>query len=187
MEKLNTLEETLSKNHRYILKVAQSFGQNNWIDDLVQEGKIALVKAYNQYTPEKGIFHSYALTLIKFGMMTYLTNNCRMIRIPSNTLWKGEIKQSFVHLDQPNSEDNTIDLEDKVEDKELDDQETHQRSSVMHYLSKLKESHQKIVKAIVIEEKTFQEVGDELGITRQAVQQQYENALKKLRTLMLSQ
>lgn len=184
MNKEETLELTLKKNHRYLLKAAHNTGQNDWIPDLVQEGRIALANAYNTYDPSKGTFHSFAATLIKYAMMTYLSNNCRTVRLPNNVLWKEDTHQSYIHLDQPNSEGNTIDLEDKVEDEEIDDTEMHQRKLVMHYLDKLKPQYQLIIKRIVFEEKFFQDVGTELGITREAARQQYNLAIKQLQKLM---
>lgn len=180
-----TLELTLNKNQRYLLKCASSFGQNNWVPDLVAEGNIALAKAYDTYTPEKGTFHSFALTLIKYAMMTFLTNNCRIIRIPNNAIWKNDIKQSYIHLDQPNDEGNGIDLEDITEDKDVDDQQMLQRRAVINYLHQLKPQYQQIIQGVVMEEKNYQDVATELGTTRENIRQQYLKAIKQLQKLML--
>jgi len=181
MNKETTLEETINKNKRYIQKLASTFGQNSWVDDLIQEGKIAIAKAYSTYTEDKGTFHAYAITLIRYAMMDYLSKNARMVRIPNHKMWDGTVNQKYTYLDQQSEEGNSIDLEDVQEDNSLDDAQTHQRTLLMNSMGNLKEEYQKIIMMRVIEDKTFKEIADVIGTTRQDVCYKYQTAISKLK------
>ena len=67
-----------------IVKLARSFGSRGEIEDLGQEGYIALCNAVRAYRPEEGTpFASYAAYWIRQGMGRYLENCGRPIRIPA--------------------------------------------------------------------------------------------------------
>lgn len=65
-------------------KLARSFGSRGELEDLEQEGYIALCNAVRAYKPEEGTpFSSYATYWIRQGMGRYLENCGRPVRIPA--------------------------------------------------------------------------------------------------------
>lgn len=82
-----TIEQLLKDNYKYILKVATklSFYDMDLRKDLIQEGRIAMLIAYDNYDESRGIpFMKYAGGCIRDSMMRFLTDNSRTIRLPSN-------------------------------------------------------------------------------------------------------
>ena len=77
-------------------------------------------------------------------------------------------------------------IEDHVEDTTLDDTQYFKNKAILKRFNELKPQWQYIVSNYLgldpqIEAMTFKEIGDILGITREAVRQQYELAIKKLK------
>lgn len=67
-----------------IVKTARSFGAREELEDLEQEGYIALCNAVRAYRAEEGTpFFSYAAYWIRQGMRRYLESCGRPIRVPS--------------------------------------------------------------------------------------------------------
>jgi RNA polymerase sigma factor (sigma-70 family) len=53
-----------------------------------------------------------------------------------------------------------------------------------HYLPQLKERYQTILKLRYMEEKTFEEVAEQLGVTRENIRQLHDKAINQLQLLM---
>ena len=79
-------DELLRVNYLYILKIANSYKQDNsLLKDLVQEGRIGLVEAAHIY--DKSInpnFLNIATYYIKKYMTQYLRNNISTIKLPNH-------------------------------------------------------------------------------------------------------
>jgi len=186
---MKTIEETIKDYERYILKVATSLNQDEYKDDLIQEGRIAIVDAYANYNESMGEFHPYCLVYIKGRMKTFLSKNARTVRIPmthfnngpySNKKYLEYQKVSFIVTDE---EGNQVerDFIDEVEDNELDDQEYIKSLRLTNALSNLKELHQDLLTMRYVEGLTYKEIADELGITKQGVMQLVATAIKKIK------
>lgn len=182
---MKTFEEILKKYKRYIHKTALSFNQDDYLDDLISEGNIALWNAWSNYKEDLGEFHPYALVHIKGRMKNFLTVNGRIVHLPRKKV--EETLKSEIIFNQTLDIDSTeFELEDIQESIEIDDDQYFKNKAILKRFNELKPSYQYIVSNYLgldpqIEAMTLKEIGDELGITREAVRQQYELAIKKLK------
>lgn len=85
------MEQLWQQNHRFIHTIAMKYLGYAEIEDLEQEGYLALYDAVNGFNPEAGFrFLSYAEHWIRQRMVRYIQNN-GCIRIPVNEverIWK---------------------------------------------------------------------------------------------------
>ena len=71
------------QNQRFIWSIAVKFSGYAEMDDLKQEGYIALCNAVRHYDPDQGsTFIHYAAFWIKQGMQRYIENCCGAVRVP---------------------------------------------------------------------------------------------------------
>lgn len=71
------------QNQRFIAAVAAKFSGYAEVDDLKQEGYIALCNAVRNYDTDQGVpFINYAAFWIRQGMRRYIENCCGTVRIP---------------------------------------------------------------------------------------------------------
>jgi len=78
--------ELITRNLRFVVSVAKQYATNDIpLEDLINEGNIGLIEAVNHYEVKKGFrFISYAVWWVRKLIMRYLTDNSRLIRLPSN-------------------------------------------------------------------------------------------------------
>lgn len=193
-----TYNQLQKEYKRYVQTIA-----NNWSNkdehlkkDLEQVGYIAIYTHINKIDEKKGNEKSYITTIIKYEMMKYLTNYGRTVRVPNNTLhgqFKEEIKEcvslsSLIYKkeDQTTIEDIIIEEE---EDNTPDDEAYNLNKALNLAIEQLKPQQQYIVKkyygyydneAVI----NLEILATELGISRQAVHQQLQKALKKIKTIL---
>lgn len=193
LEKLETFEETLKLYRRYIHVCCQRLNRDELFQDLVCEANIGLLKAYNEYDETRGTFHSIAVSEIRYAILNYLTNHSRTIRVPSNAQHSSLYKDDYNELTVISSstqlyDDSDITIEDTIESdyykNNYDNTNDVIKEVLSNYLSQLKPNYQTIIYKYFNEEKTLNKIGEELGISREAVRQQLDLALKKLRKLM---
>ena len=190
MEKENNLsiEELIKQYQRYIIKVASTLTNDDYIkEELIAEANIAIWKAYNNFNEAEGSLHSYLISYIKGSMLNYLTNSTRTIKISAKVIHdtnrtEGKEIIKTISIDKENDKKHnlseTISIEE--EDNSIDDQQELIRALLRQYISQLKEQYQIILKLRYMEEKTICEIGQELGISRQAVDQQLTKAINQL-------
>lgn len=170
---------------RYILKLANKYGQNKFTEDLQQEGYIGLHLARERYNPSIGEFHQFAQWYIKGYMQKYLTNNSRLVRVPSNVIKDTknfeDNQSSNISLDQQIDEDKTYgDIYGPVQE-EFEIKETNPIIVLLHkHLDKLKPNYQTILRLRYFEEKTYEEIAEELKMSRENVRQLHDKAINKL-------
>jgi RNA polymerase sigma factor (sigma-70 family) len=187
-QKQISIEDLLKQYQRYIIKVASTLTKDNYIkEELIQEASIGLWKAYINFNEAEGSLHSYLISYIRGSMLNYLTNSTRTIKISANVIHEtnrteGKEIVKTISIDKENDEGHnlseTISIEE--EDNSMDDQQELVRALLKQYLSQLKPKYQTILKLRYMEEKTIIEIGAELGISRQAVDQQLELAIHQL-------
>jgi RNA polymerase sporulation-specific sigma factor len=189
-EKQISIEDLLKKYQRYLIKVASTLTKDDYIkEELIQVASIGLFKAYQLYDESKGELHYYLISYIRGSMLTYLTTNTRTIKIPANVIIDN------LNNAEGNKDIRTISIETSIneygdtiqdrisieeDDNSLDDQQEAIRSLLRQYVSQLKERYQLILKLRYFEEKTIEEIGQALGISRQAVDLQLTAALHQL-------
>lgn len=73
------------QNQRFVKMMAVKFTGRAELEDLMQEGYIALCEAVRHYDPEKGVaFITYAAFWIRQGMQRYIENCGNVVRIPTH-------------------------------------------------------------------------------------------------------
>jgi RNA polymerase sigma factor (sigma-70 family) len=156
-------------------------------EDLIQQGRIGLLKAMNTYKEGAGsTFTSWVWTYMRKEMIEYINLNIRIIRLPVNQIYNKEIE--YQPTDYINSLDDTyIDSGDPLystiayDDEEYEETDT---TPLKKAISQLKPQWSTIM-SMVAEGKDGQEIAKYLGISRQAVFQQKELAMKKLKEIII--
>jgi RNA polymerase sigma factor (sigma-70 family) len=185
---INSIEEILKGYKRYIIKVSSTLTKDDYVQqELIQEGDIAILKAYTNYDITYGDFHPFAISYIRGQLLNYLTNSTRTIKVPSNIIHqlnKEGVATTIptISLDKESEDGVNINetIAEQVEDNSLDDHQEAIRALLRQHLSQLKERYQFILKLRYFQNKTIEEIGHQLGISRQAVDQQLETALFQL-------
>jgi RNA polymerase primary sigma factor len=79
-------EKLITSNLKFVVMVAKKFSHfHNDIYDLISEGNIGLIKAFEKFDLSKGCrFTTYALWWIRQSILRYITDFTRTIRIPTN-------------------------------------------------------------------------------------------------------
>jgi len=174
---------------RYILRVASRFNQPEYLQDLIQIGRMAALDASTKYDSSKGTIIAYTTTYIKYQMMNFLTENVRTIRIPNNKVTQVSIPT--ISLNTPINDDGDT-VEDLIPsiDSDIYPEQNEALKSLYLALSQLKPQYQLIVRMYFDlddnnKPMTLQAIGDKLGISKEAVRQQLEKAIKKLKEKML--
>jgi len=155
------------------------------VDDLYQEGLIALNRAVECHSPEETAFTSYLWVSVKRRMRRWTAWNRDTIRVPETALIKSrwDARVESMSLSMATTEDGG-ELEDLIaapagevllaEDKAL--------VELLHAaLAELKPVEREIITALYLEEKKPREVGEALGVTRQRVEQIGQAAIGALR------
>jgi RNA polymerase sigma factor (sigma-70 family) len=191
MKETISIEELLSKYRRYIIKVASTLTNDDYIkQELIQEANIGIWKAYQRFDSTEGTLHSYLINYIRGSMLNYLTTSIRTVK-PSASLihhinrTEGEELSKTISMDiiveDGYNLSETISMEE--EDTSTDDQQELVRALLNKYISELKEQWQKIVTMRYMQEMSLDEIAEQLNITRQAVALQHDSAIKKLQEL----
>ena len=188
-----SIEKLISTYRRYLIKVASNLTTDDYIkEELISEGNIGLWKAYQRYTEGDGEMHSYLISYVKGHMLNYLTTNLRTIKIPANIVHhinrtEGLSFQTTLSLDTKMGDEDSSTLgemvEDHIEDNSMDDLAEAKLGLLRHYIPKLKEQYQTIIKLRYFKENNYEEIGEHLNISREAVRLQHDKAINKLQEL----
>jgi len=186
-----SIEDLLSKYRRYIIKVSSTLTTDNYIqEELIQEANIGIWKAYQRFNEAEGELHSYLISYIRGSMLNYLTDSIRTVK-PSAKLihhinrTEGEELAKTISMDIQVEDgyniSETISMEE--EDTSTDDQQELVRALLKKHITQLKDQWQKIIIMRYTQEMTLDEIAVNLNISRQAVAEQHDNAIKKLQEL----
>lgn len=191
---METFETLLKKNRRYIHTIINKLYKTENLEerkDLQQIGYLSYWTAFQTYDPTKNkSLNTYASTIIKNNIIQYLAQNGNTVKITRTTRKKeGENLKKIISLDETIKEDDPTTLADTISTDEYwtndYDNTTDVKLDVLkHYFIQLNDRHQKLLSMRYIEEKTLKEIGIEFGISVEAVRQQIETALSKIRALI---
>jgi RNA polymerase primary sigma factor len=85
-EKERIREKIIRSNLRWVVKVALKINPN-FIEELIGAGNYGLVKAFGKFDYKRGFrFYSFATEFMKNEMLTFLENDSRVVRRPSNVV-----------------------------------------------------------------------------------------------------
>ena len=191
MKETISIEELLKQYQRYIIKVASTLTNDDYIkEELIQVANIGLWKAYINFNKAEGSLHSYLISYIRGNMLNYLTDSLRTVKPSAKLIHHinrtvGEELVKTVSMDIQNDEGFTLaeTISTDEEDKSMDDQQELVRALLKKHLSELKTQYQKILSMRYIEDMSLIEIGNELKISTEAVRQQHDKAISKLQEL----
>jgi RNA polymerase sigma factor (sigma-70 family) len=156
-------------------------------EDMIQCSKIGLYKAISTYKEGAGsTFTSWVWTYMRKEMIEYINQNIRIVRIPVNEIRNKE-RQSQPTDTMYSLDDTYIDSGDPLystiayDDEEYIETDT---SQLKKAISQLKPQYQ-IIMNMLSEGHTMVEIGQYLEISKEAVRQQKELAMKKLKEIMI--
>jgi len=190
-EKQLSIEDLLKQYRRYMIKVASTLTTDDYIkEELIQVASISIWKAYINFNEAEGTLHSYLISYIRGSMLNYLTDSIRTVK-PSAKLihhinrTEGEELAKTISMDIQVEDgyniSETISMEE--EDTSTDDQQELVRALLKKHITQLKDQWQKIIIMRYTQEMTLDEIAVNLNISRQAVAEQHDNAIKKLQEL----
>jgi RNA polymerase primary sigma factor len=168
----------------WIIKQARKFAMRHNVEmnDLMQEGRLGALEAARRHDPKKGKFFSYAVHWIKSRMQRFVMNCSKDVRVPVGQFWKHQTHESS--FDAPVGEDGDATLGDLMgaDESVTHDADADDRAELLQTaLAKLPERERAVLHARFFEDKTFEEIGAEQGVTRERIRQIEFSALKKLR------
>lgn len=179
----NDFNNLLANNSLFILKIAKSFNQPQYLKDLQQEGNIALHKAFTTFNPELGKpFLGYAKPIILNQMRGWLMVNSNTVRTPIK-LFKGENEiKKVISINTPFEDSDTTlaDTIPQIEEKEP----LFDINDVFKQLN-LKEREEDYINLYFgfnnLEPIGLKEIGDKYGVSRQAVSLIINKVLKQMK------
>jgi len=187
-ETVSTFETNweLYKNMAYKLYLSFNIDSSHR-EDLIQSSRIGLYKAMNTFKDGAGsTFTSWVWTYMRKEMIEYINQNIRIVRIPVNEIRNKERQNQ--PTDYINSLDDTyLDNSEPLYSTIAYDDEEYQETDITPLkkaISQLKPQWQTIMNMIA-EGYDGKQIGEHLGISRQAVSQQKELAIKKLQEIMI--
>ena len=224
--------EILEANQGLVVKLAKKYARGRetlLLIDLIQEGNIGLMKAFEKFDPSRGIrFYTYAKWWIEGGIQQAIFHKDLNIRIPIKkvkllrrlrkarqkmlfmiefetldeeydflaqeleisreklidlfAIERGKVRSSRVITEEGDEIDMwDLDPSEPEDELEIDSDREWAKKQVRLLLSKIpSERNRWIVWARLVEEKEYGEIGEELGISKQAVAQQFKRIMDKL-------
>ena len=186
---INARNKLVEANLKFVANIARNYkGLGLTYSDLIQEGNAGLFKAVDKFDPDKGYkFISYAVNWIKQSILEALNkkNSLKSAELPNETC-------DDVIDDKKDLTINDISLDDVYLD--LSDDERRREKDICDVAKFLLTGLTSREKYIVCQynginekkPKTLEEIGNNLGITKERVRQINEKAMKKLRAYALN-
>lgn len=176
-------DEIIRNNIPLVYKTVDSWirrGSTDDRDDLIGLGMFALVKAYNTYRFDKNAkFSTYLCNVIWQQLMAHVRQKEMICRSKYSTVsLQGVIVEDEKGYRDVKYEDivpDDYDLLESVENKVYADHIGELIDSGL-----LTKAERIVVRKYILENKELVEIGNELGISRQAAQQSFKKGLKKL-------
>lgn len=140
-------------------------------DDLVSEGKVALVKAAKSYNPEKGVkFCTYATKAIKGYILTYINSKRPLIK---------PMRDKNNYIQAP-----VVDIDDEVLMEIAGTEEAMDSQIFVDEFIDSLEEREKVVVEGLLQYKTQAEIGKDLSLSQVQVYRIINVVRGKLRTYM---
>lgn len=141
-------------------------------EDALQEAYIDFLNKVKDYNPEKSKFSTFVYHNAEGEIMNFLNpkrhkTDFKQIDTPNNTeRSEGEINKGLDQVLVQNKEENP---------------NAHISERAEEIISELPEKEQKIIKDYLYNDKTLQEIGDEVGVTRERIRQIINKIIGKIR------
>lgn len=182
LRRLSVMSEaaTIAEHHGMVTSIADRYARSFRMvdrDDLIQAGMLALLTASRRYDPDRGAgLMTYAWRLIKQQMRREIGVNRKTHKL--------EPKERHLSLQAPvaaNDERSILDTL-HVRATQVDELVANERRAALsEALGVLSAIERATIVGRFVDERTLADLGAELGVTRQAVEQAEKRALGKLR------
>jgi len=189
---LKAQNEILTANLRFVFNIASRYkGNGAAISDLISEGNLGLIKAMQKFDLSKDVkFISYAVWWVRNAMQEFIKKRQASLNIEKEDK---TLSTPLISNGIPDSEDEWVERREIMLSNEEDEakQELHknQRRIIDALMSKLQGREKKIVIEYYgidgKKSKNLEELGKDLGITKERVRQIKQVALNKLRSEIL--
>lgn len=174
---MDAYNKLFERNDRYCFHIAKQFTNISDYDDLVSIARLGMLKAYNAYDVDAGVkFITYASTVIKNEILMYGRKLKRM----------GKGRE--VYLDSPltvDNQGNELTYGDILESGHDRPEEIYSKREELQILrrliSNLQGREKAIIKGIYFENKTQEEIAEELNLSQSYISRLVEQILIKLR------
>ena len=189
---INARNKLVESNLKFVANVARNYkGLGLSYSDLIQEGNYGLFKAVDRFDPERGNkFISYAVNWIRQSILEAINKK--------NALKSSELpNETFDETDDVLNDNKTYYIEDVSLESayiDLSDDEKRREQDIVNTAKFLLTGLTSREKYIVCQynginekkPKTLEEIGCDLGLTKERVRQINEKAMKKLRAYALN-
>ena len=189
---IDAQNEILTANLRFVFDTAKRYKGNGVpISELISEGNMGLIKAINKFDPEKNVkFISYAVWWVRNSMQEFIKKRQAIIRIEKD---EDSLNSTVIENGLADDEDERLTVKDimfsNAGEKERDENSKTNKAIVEKILSQLSDRERYIIEEYYgignKKEKNLEEIGSELGITKERVRQIKSDSLKKLRSEIL--
>lgn len=151
-------------------------------DDLLQEGRVAIVMAAQRFDATRGVrFLSYAAHWVDHGLLNFANRKAQLIRF-----WDGAVP-SYVSLDAPMDDDDERMMHGALRAPEAEVMHSKDEAEVMlmrRAMMKLPKRQQVLLWRRHAEGKCYRVIGEEMGLTRERVRQIENVAMTRLRKVL---
>lgn len=154
-------------------------------DAVQQHCRVGFVLAAIKYRPERGEFSTIAAHYLRQTVQLYAEDIKTGLKVTTLLRHRGTGKRSAIFvrgcLDYP--EIFNIRENGKLECREPDDHESDRlivKAKVEQWLDKIPKNHAHITRQYIMGERTLQDIGDELGVSKERVRQIVEKAKHRL-------
>lgn len=179
---MSARDKIIKSNLKFVASVAKPYiGMGLSYSDLIAEGNLGLIKALDKFDYEKGYKTiSYSVWWIKQNILEALKKR--------NIINGDEITPSETFDEEDNiDEDDNVTTEKYVDTFNFDTLKRNDETSIVKDLMESLTDREKRVVTDYFgldskEEMTLEEIGKEMGLTKERIRQIKESALKKLRT-----
>lgn len=145
-------------------------------DELVSEGRLALLRAARSFDPSRGNFVSYASTAIRNRLNDFYEKQVRRAEVFPMSIYS------------PSSDEQSTPMEGRYADETADVRLAARRSEsgalLREAIARLPRRLQTVLTSIQTG-RTYEEIGRELGISKQGVYKLAQPALRQVRSFLL--
>jgi RNA polymerase primary sigma factor len=186
------MQELICSNLRFVISIAKKYQhQGVALADLINEGNVGLMRAAMRFDESRGVkFISYAVWWVRQAIVQALSEFSSPVRIPANRFGTAPIARGYLSLDtngRPSDDGKLLDILPDESSPAPDEEVTTNSLSatIDEALSRLSPREALVIRRYFgfdgREGITLEEIGVELGVTRERVRQIKERALLRLR------